>query len=241
MSEGFNNFIFYKEWVGQIRLLACSEDPEDILSFCDGLESYLEGEEPGSMSLMARLVYNQVTAQIARDKESYKEVSDKRSEAGKKGAEAKWNKAKHTEAKDDKAMANNGKTWQTMANDGLKEEEEEDVDADVSPDGDIVCAEPLIGLPLNDGSEHEVTEEDLAEYAQLYPAVDVMQQLRNMRGWLMANPSRRKTKRGIKAFIASWLAKEQDHPRARSGTHKLTAEEILAIPAINPWSEEVST
>lgn len=239
MSEGFNNFIFYKEWIGQIRLLACSEDPEDILSFCDGLEAYLEGEEPGSMSLMARLVYNQVTAQITRDKESYKEVSDKRSEAGKKGAEAKWNKAKHSEAKDDKAMANNDKQWQTMANDGLKEEE--DVEDDVSPDGDKVCAEPLIGLPLNDGSEHEVTEDDLAEYAQLYPAVDVMQQLRNMRGWLMANPSRRKTKRGIKAFIASWLAKEQDHPRARSGTHKLTAEEILAIPAINPWSEEVST
>lgn len=239
MSEGFNNFIFYKEWIGQIRLLACSGDPEDILSFCDGLESYLEGEEPGSMSLMARLVYNQVTAQITRDKDSYKEVSDKRSEAGKKGAEAKWNKAKHTEAKDDKAMTNNGKTWQTMANDGLKEEE--DVEDDVSPDGDIVCAEPLIGLPLNDGSEHEVTEEELAEYAQLYPAVDVMQQLRNMRGWLMANPSRRKTKRGIKAFISTWLQKEQDHPRARSGTHKLTAEEILAIPAINPWSEEVST
>ena len=239
MSEGFNNFIFYKEWIGQIRLLACSEDPEDILSFCDGLESYLKGEEPGSMSLMARLVYNQVTAQITRDKESYKEVSDKRSEAGKKGAEAKWNKAKHDEAKDDKAMANNGKQWQTMANDGLKEEE--DVEDDVSPDGDIVCAEPLIGLPLNDGSEHEVTEEDLAEYAQLYPAVDVMQQLRNMRGWLLANPQRRKTKRGIKAFISTWLQKEQDHPRARSGTHKLTAEEILAIPAINPWSEEVST
>ena len=239
MSEGFNNFIFYKEWIGQIRLLACSEDPEDILSFCDGLESYLEGEEPGSMSLMARLVYNQVTAQITRDKDSYKEVSDKRSEAGKKGAEAKWNKVKHAEAKDDKAMASDGKTWQTMASDGLKEEE--DVEDDVSPDGDIVCAEPLIGLPLNDGSVHGVTEEDLAEYAQLYPAVDVMQQLRNMKGWLMANPQRRKTKRGIKAFISTWLQKEQDHPRARSGTHKLTAEEILAIPAINPWSEEVST
>ena len=239
MSEGFNNFIFYKEWIGQIRLLACSEDPEDILSFCDGLESYLEGEEPGSLSLMARLVYNQVTAQITRDKESYKEVSDKRSEAGKKGADAKWNKAKHAEAKDDKGMANDGKAWHTMANDGLKEEEE--VEEDVSPNGDIVCAEPLIGLPLNDGSEHEVTEEDLAEYAQLYPAVDVMQQLRNMRGWLLANPQKRKTRRGIKAFITTWLAKEQDHPRARSGTHKLTAEEILAIPAINPWSEEVST
>lgn len=236
MSEGFNNFIFYKEWIAQIRLLACSEDPEDILSFCDGLEAFLEGKpRDDSMTLMATLVYNQVTSQIARDKGSYKDVTEKRSEAGKKGADARWSKA--TKANDGKTMTSDGKTWQSMANDGLKEEE--DVEDDVSPDGDIVCAEPLIGLPLNDGSEHEVTEEDVAEYAQLYPAVDVMQQLRNMRGWLLANPQKRKTKRGIKAFITSWLAKEQDHPRARSGTTKtMTAEEILNIPAINPWRYE---
>ena len=44
----------------------------------------------------------------------------------------------------------------------------------------------------------------------MYPAVDVIQQLRNMRGWLDANPAKRKTKRGINAFIVRWLAKEQD-------------------------------
>lgn len=239
MNEGFNSFIFYKEWIAQIRLLACSEDHLDILTFCDGLEAFLDGETPDDdMTLMATLVYNQVTSQIARDKGSYKDVSEKRSEAGKKGADARWSKA--TMANDGKAMANDGKTWQTMANDGHKEDDDED--DDVSPNGDVVvCAEPVIGLPLNDGSEHGVTEEELAEYSQLYPAVDVMQQLRNMRGWLLANPQKRKTRRGIKAFIATWLAKEQDHPRARSGTtRKMTAEEILSIPAINPW-EEAST
>lgn len=99
----------------------------------------------------------------------------------------------------------------------------------------------MIGLPLNDGSEHGVTEEELAEYSRLYPAVDVMQQLRNMRGWLLANPQKRKTRRGIKAFIATWLAKEQDHPHARSGTKKLTTDEIISLPTFNPWTTEVST
>ena len=37
-----------------------------------------------------------------------------------------------------------------------------------------------------------------------------MQELRKMKGWLTANPKRRKTKSGIKRFINGWLAKEQD-------------------------------
>lgn len=231
MNEGFNNFIFYKEWLNQIRLLACSDDPNDILSLCDGLETFLEGQDPdgGSMTLMATLVYNQMTAQIMRDKKQYDEISQARSEAGKKGAEAKRSKAKQNEANESKAK-------QTEANASLKEDD--DVEEDVSPNGDvcIVGAEPLIGLPLNDGTEHPVTQEDLDEYASLYPAVNVMQELRDMRGWLLANPSRRKTKRGIKAFIRTWLSKEQDKPTARSGTTKtMTAEEIWNLPAINPW------
>ena len=36
-----------------------------------------------------------------------------------------------------------------------------------------------------------------------------------MRGWLDANPAKRKTKRGINAFIVRWLAKEQDKGGSR--------------------------
>lgn len=37
-----------------------------------------------------------------------------------------------------------------------------------------------------------------------------------MRGWLDANPQKRKTKRGIKAFVVRWLAKEQDKGGSRA-------------------------
>ena len=237
MSETYNSFVFYKEWLNQLRVIATGGDWMDMVSLCDGLNTFLEGKEPEDLTPLAMLVYNQMTAQIERDKGTYKEVSEKRSEAGKKGAEARWG-----EAKDGKPMANDGKTWQTMANDSLKDDD--DVDDDVSPKGDvcIVGAEPIIGLPLNDGSEHPVTSEDIAEYSRLYPAVDVMQELRDMRGWLLANPTRRKTKRGVKAFIRTWLSKEQDKPVARSGTtsRKLTAEDLINLPTINPWSEAVT-
>ena len=69
---------------------------------------------------------------------------------------------------------------------------------------------PAAELPLNDNTVYEVTREEAEEYAALYPAVDIQQELRNMRGWCLANPQRRKTRSGIRKFINSWLARAQD-------------------------------
>ena len=81
----------------------------------------------------------------------------------------------------------------------------------------ILCAEPqaadappVISLPLNDGTFFDVLENDRAKWSQLYPNVDVVQQLRNMAGWCDSNPAKRKTRLGIKRFITAWLAREQD-------------------------------
>lgn len=81
----------------------------------------------------------------------------------------------------------------------------------------ILCAEPqaadappVISLPLNDGTFFDVSENDRAKWSQLYPNVDVLQQLRNMAGWCDSNPTKRKTRGGIKRFITSWLSREQD-------------------------------
>lgn len=68
----------------------------------------------------------------------------------------------------------------------------------------------FITLPLNDKSNYSVSNSDVQHYKILYPAVDVEQQLRSMLGWLEANPSRRKTRTGIKGFITKWLNKVQD-------------------------------
>jgi len=82
---------------------------------------------------------------------------------------------------------------------------------------EVVKAQPeqgavtaVITLPLNDKSEHPVYQSQIDEWAELYPAVDIMQELRNMKGWANSKPQRRKTKRGISSFINSWLAKTQN-------------------------------
>lgn len=74
--------------------------------------------------------------------------------------------------------------------------------------------EPFITLTLNDKSEYPFFRKDIDEYKELYPAVDVEQQFRTMKGWCKDNPTKRKTKRGIRKFVNSWLAREQDkfHP-----------------------------
>lgn len=83
----------------------------------------------------------------------------------------------------------------------------------------------FITLPLNDETEFPVTESMLVEYGGLYPSVDVRQELRNQRGWLLSETSRRKTKRGIKRFITGWLSREQDRgPKTKASKGENHAE-----------------
>jgi hypothetical protein len=69
---------------------------------------------------------------------------------------------------------------------------------------------PVASLQLVDGSEHGIHQQDVAEWSAAFPAVDVPVQLAQMRAWLKANPTRRKTRKGVAQFVISWLRREQD-------------------------------
>lgn len=71
-------------------------------------------------------------------------------------------------------------------------------------------------IPLCDGSEYGVPKSMRDELDKLYPAVDPDQTLREIRGWNLANPKKRKTPRGIKAHIFDWFKREQDSQSRRS-------------------------
>lgn len=83
--------------------------------------------------------------------------------------------------------------------------------AEATPD-----KQPVITLTLNDKTEYPIYQEQVEEWVSLYPAVDVSQELRKMRGWLIANPAKRKTKNGILRFVTNWLAREQDSGKNKS-------------------------
>lgn len=75
---------------------------------------------------------------------------------------------------------------------------------------ETVSAPPIISIILNDKTFFDVFPEDYNRWCELYPAVNVMQELRKMSSWSTDNPKRRKTKSGIRRFINAWLSKEQD-------------------------------
>jgi predicted phage replisome organizer len=105
-------------------------------------------------------------------------------------------------------------------------EKEEDKDNTLLPGAETPPAPPkqkkpsspvVISIILNDKTEYGITEADILAWKELYPAVDIMQELRKMKGWSEANPKKRKTKNGIKRFINSWLAGEQDKNHGPQG------------------------
>lgn len=91
-----------------------------------------------------------------------------------------------------------------------KEKEKEVLPGAGAPDLPKPSSPVVISITLNDKTEYPITEADIAGWKDLYPAVDILQELRKMKGWADANPTKRKTKTGIKRFINAWLAKEQD-------------------------------
>ena len=83
-----------------------------------------------------------------------------------------------------------------------------------------ICSEPesseqesVVDIILNTKEMHHISKADIDEWQTLFPAVDVLGELRKMAAWAKANPARRKTDRGINRFIVSWLSKEQDRGR----------------------------
>ena len=103
------------------------------------------------------------------------------------------NRDKRIENKDKKNIINN-----ILAPSSDKQSLKLEVEADVE------------ALILNDGTEWKPSAALVAEYVRLYPNVDVKQQFNEMRGWCIANPQKRKTKRGITKFVNNWLCKAQD-------------------------------
>ena len=77
----------------------------------------------------------------------------------------------------------------------------------------------VLVLPLAGGKEFPIYRENVDFWQESYPAVDVDQELREMKAWCIANPQKRKTEKGIGNFIINWLSKEQD-----SGKHSPTAK-----------------
>ena len=212
-------FTFYRSYLDAIRRLPKKEQGNIVLAICNYA---LDETIPSALSPIADTVFTLVKPTL--------DASRRKAEAGNCGGKTKAT-AKQTASK---TQANVKQTVSEKEREKEKEKEgeieiEKENECSISSSSDLRGAPgmpgaspPTISLPLNDGSAFEIFQSDVDVWSNLYPAVDVMQQLRNMAGWIDGNPSKRKTRSGIKRFVNSWLAKEQNRggdkaANARSG------------------------
>lgn len=80
---------------------------------------------------------------------------------------------------------------------------------------------PIASIILKDGTVYNVEEHQAWMWKELFPDVNVEIELKKMQAWSDANPGKRKTARGVKAFIVNWLSREQKGAAQKSEAPKL--------------------
>lgn len=94
------------------------------------------------------------------------------------------------------------------------------------PASPVVANLPVVGGGV---SEVPVTEGDLEPIAAAYPGVDVRGEVLKARAWLLANPAKRKTPRGVLRFLTGWCERAQNG-RARGPAPPRRPEDRPAPP-----------
>lgn len=75
---------------------------------------------------------------------------------------------------------------------------------DASP---VMLTFPVVGV---DGGEWALRQSQVDEWKTLFPGLDVLAECRHALAWVLANPGRRKTARGMRKFLAGWCMRTVD-------------------------------
>ena len=95
---------------------------------------------------------------------------------------------------------------------------------------------PCFKLLLKDNSTYDVTQDELEIFKQAYPKINIEDELRKMVAWCYSNTSQRKTRKGIKRFINSWLNRAK--PEVTS--HSMSQREYVASTTIAERVSDIS-
>lgn len=85
----------------------------------------------------------------------------------------------------------------------------------------------------------ELVESQLAQWRDLYPSLDVDAECRSALAWVLAEPSRRKTARGMPRFIVGWLGRSQNGSGRKVATMPANGEQFY--PQLAPRKRREAT
>lgn len=235
-----DSFVFYRSFFDACGKLSDS----DRLAVYDAICSYaLDGlmpEDSGIVSAMMMLICPQIDA------------NNKRYENGKKGGRPEKEETKPKPKNNQAETKQKPKRNQTITKPEPNVNVNVDVDVNANENanengnanGDVnvfktISSEPsektpeleadVEAIPLNDGTEWRPSVDEYHEYKRLYPSVDIDQEFRSMRGWSKSNPTKRKTKTGVRRFVTSWLEKEQDRGGRASPTKSTPTDYFIRV------------
>ena len=186
-----DGFVFYRSFREAIRELPEEERLKCYEVILDYALDEVVPNEVGISSAIFKLIKPQIDA------------NNKRYENGKKGG-----RGNRTETKP------KPNTNQDVTNNEPKEKEkvkEKDKDK-VKVSSSVVHLPPLppiITLPCKADEEYIVTQGEYEEMTDTYPTLDVMGELRAMKGWLIGNKNKLKLKDDIPKFMYGWLNDER--------------------------------
>ena len=170
-----------------------------------------EAEPDFSEDAVLNIAWAFVRVRLVEDEEKYQDKCEKRRKAGEKGGRPP--KANGFEEKQKKQMVS------VKAN-GFEESKKTQYNTNQSNNNTIqnstvVGGEPtppasniLFKIPTTDGKQYGITEEQVKRWAELYPAVDVKQSIRNILGYLEGNRSS-VTPNSVEIYVNRWLAGDQ--------------------------------
>jgi hypothetical protein len=113
------------------------------------------------------------------------------------------------------------------------QEQEQESPEPLPAAGPAVLVFPVVGGPERSWS---LTAEQVEEWAGLFPSLDVVAEARKALAWVRAHQSKRKTARGMPAFLVRWLSRTNDLGGGSRAPEKRTAEQYSG--SASDWFEE---
>lgn len=195
-----DSVVFYRSFYEAIRELP----DEDLVKCFKAIMDYGLDEVVPEEAGIAKSIYLMAKPQI--------DANNKRYLNGTKGGRPK-NKPEPNQNQTRTKPKPNETTPEPKEKEKDKEKvKEKDNNKTICPEAEksALDSKTVIAFVLNDGTMYDVSENDVEYYQQLYPGIDVMQELRKIAGWCDANQKNRKTRSGAKRFLNNWLTRAQD-------------------------------
>lgn len=198
MQDGIerNSMVFYRGFYEAIRDL---DGEEFKMAVCAIFEYGLNGREPEHMTGVAWMFFKMAKPQIDANNKKYLN--------GRKGGRPKT-KQNQSEPDSNQNKPNNNQSEPNVnVNDNVN------VNVNVNDNVNSSTQTPENGtgifMVLEDDSFYDVLPDKLSMWQRAYPDLDVERELYQMASWCDANPTKRKTRRGIEKFINGWLNRSQ--------------------------------